>query len=157
RTCEIARHFGAAVHQREFDNYASQKNAGLRSVTFRHPWVLLLDADERVPQPLAEELRDFAAHAPAGGNAARRRRKDVFLGTCMKHAQISPFYIRLVRPEGAHFERVVNEVMKVDGDLVDLSQPFDHFPFSKGISHWIQKHNLYSSMEARLAWDGAGG
>lgn len=157
RTCEIARRFGATVHQREFDNYASQKNAGLRSVTFRHPWVLLLDADERVPQPLAEELRDFAAHAPLGVSAARLRRKDFFMGTWLRHAQISPFYIRLVRPERAHFEREVNEVMKVEGDVVDLSQPFDHFPFSKGISHWIQKHNLYSTLEARVALYGAGG
>src|SRR5262245_57359665 len=110
RTCEIARHFGAAVHQREFDNYASQKNAGLRSVTFRHAWVLLLDADERVPQPLAEEMRNFAANAPNTVSAARLRRRDFFLGTWLKHAQISPFYIRLVRPERAHFEREVNEV-----------------------------------------------
>jgi glycosyltransferase involved in cell wall biosynthesis len=154
-TCEIARRFGAAVHQREFDNFASQKDAGLHSVRFRHPWVLLLDADERVPEPLANELRDFEAQATPGVNAARLRRRDFFMGTWLKHAQLSPFYIRLVRPEQAHFEREVNEVLKVDGKIVDLLQPFDHFPFSKGISHWILKHNLYSSMEARLVCDGA--
>src|SRR6266852_4190195 len=58
QTCEIAKRSGAAVHQREFDGYASQKNAGLHSVTFRHPWTLLLDADERVPESLAKELCD---------------------------------------------------------------------------------------------------
>jgi hypothetical protein len=24
----------------------------------------------------------------------------------------------------------------------------DHFPFSKGVSHWIERHNSYSSLEA---------
>src|SRR5262245_26814490 len=155
RTCEIARRFGATVHQREFDNYASQKNAGLHSVPLRYPWTLLLDADERIPAALANEMRDFAARAPNAVSAARLRRRDFFLGTWLKHAQISPFYIRLVRPERAHFEREVNEVMKVEGRVVDLRGPFDHFPFSKGIGHWVQKHNLYSTMEARLVSEGA--
>jgi glycosyltransferase involved in cell wall biosynthesis len=150
RTCEIATDSGATVHQREFDNYAAQKNAGLHTVTFRHPWVLLLDADERIPRPLACELLEFACSAPLEVNAARLRRRDFFLGTWLKHAQISPFYIRLVRPQRAHYEREVNEVMRVNGEIADLSQPFDHFPFTKGIAHWLQKHNVYSTMEARL-------
>ena len=150
RTCEIAGCFGTTVHQREFDNYASQKNAGLHSVQFRYPWVLLLDADERVPEPLAQEMRQFVVSAPSGVSAARLRRRDFFMGTWLKHAQISPFYIRLVRPGRAHFEREINEVLKVKGDVVDLRQPFDHFPFSRGMGHWIHKHNLYSTMEARL-------
>ena len=37
----------------------------------------------------------------------------------------------------------------------DLAQPFDHYPFSKGLDHWIQKHNVYSRMEAKLVADGA--
>jgi hypothetical protein len=25
----------------------------------------------------------------------------------------------------------------------------DHFPFSKGIGHWLERHNSYSTLEAR--------
>jgi hypothetical protein len=75
------------------------------------------------------------------------------MGTWLKHAQISPFYVRLVRPEMASYEREVNEVMKIHGEIRDLHEPFDHFPFSKGIAHWVDKHNAYSTMEARLALD----
>src|SRR6516225_2179202 len=103
RTCEIAAQYGASVHAREFDNYAAQKNAGLHTVAFRNSWVLLLDADERIPQPLARELLEFACSAPLEVNGARLRRRDFFQGTWLKHAQISPFYIRLVRPEKAHY------------------------------------------------------
>src|SRR5262249_7302853 len=38
-----------------------------------------------------------------------------------------------------------------EGEICDLEEPFDHFPFSKGIRHWIEKHNIYSTMEARIA------
>ena len=151
KTVQIAARFGAFVHQRQFDNYASQKNAGLRSVRFRHQWVLLLDADERIPLPLAEEMKRFVSSATSFVSAARLHRRDFFMGTWLKHTQLSPFYIRLVRPRKVRYEREVNEMLKVEGDICDLIQPFDHFPFSKGIRHWVDKHNVYSTMEARIA------
>lgn len=152
-TVGIAVRSRANVRQREFDNYAAQKNAGLKSGKFRHDWVLLLDADERVPGPLTQEMFRFAAEKSPGISAARLRRRDFFMGTWLKHAQISPFYIRLVRPERVHYEREVNEVLKVEGNISELLEPFDHFPFSKGIGHWMEKHNNYSTMEAKIALD----
>ena len=38
----------------------------------------------------------------------------------------------------------------MEGPIADLQQPLDHFPFSKGIAHWVAKHNTYSTMEAQL-------
>jgi hypothetical protein len=49
------------------------------------------------------------------------------------------------------YEREINEVLRVDGEIVDLAEPFDHYPFSKGFRHWIDKHNTYSTMEAGIA------
>lgn len=148
-TVEIARSQGAAVTQRQFDHYAAQRNAALR-LNFRHEWVLLLDADERIPEPLAREMMEFVRQPHPAIGAARLRRRDFFQGVWLKHAQISPYYIRLVRPSRVSYEREVNEVLKVGGEIRDLQNPFDHFPFSKGIGHWIQKHNVYSAMEADL-------
>ena len=78
------------------------------------------------------------------------RRRDFLWDRWLKHAQISPFYIRLVRPERAHYTRAINEVLQVAGEVRDLSQPLDHYPFSKGMARWLQKHNTYSTMEAEL-------
>ncbi len=149
RTAEIATRFGASVTQRRFDGYASQRNAALDGLRFRHPWVLILDADERVPQALRDEI---AATVAAGPDAAafRIRRRDFFMGRWLKHAQISPFYVRLLRVGRGHYEREINEVLRVDGAVGELREPFDHFPFSKGLAHWVAKHNVYSSMEAEL-------
>lgn len=151
RTLEIAKSRGAKVTQRKFDNFAAQRNAALHTVQYRHSWVLILDADERVTPDLHAEMNDLVSHTDTNYVACRIRRRDFLMGTWLKHAQISPFYLRLVRPNRVHYEREVNEVLKADGPIFDLRQPFNHYPFSKGMKHWLDKHNLYSSMEASLA------
>ena len=148
RTAEIAATSGAQVTQNRFEGYSAQRNAALKNLDWKHPWLLILDADERVPASSAEAMARFVAKAAPEISACRMRRRDYFLGTWLAHAQISPFYIRLVRPGQVHYEREINEVLKVEGGIQELDAPFDHFPFSKGIKHWVEKHNLYSSMEA---------
>ncbi|HEY0263116.1 MAG TPA: glycosyltransferase family 2 protein [Granulicella sp.] len=148
-TVAIAKTAGAQVAQRVFDDYATHRNAGL-ALPFRHPWVLLLDADERPTPELAAEMQQAVASASPETSGFRLRRRDFLFGTWLKHAQISPFYIRLVRPERSRYTRAINEVIEVEGPIAELAAPFDHFPFSKGIAHWVNKHNVYSTMEAEL-------
>lgn len=148
-TVAIARSRGAKVRQRPFDNYAAQRNAALHGLKFRHPWVLILDADERIPDALQKEMAQTTSIASDDVAAYRIRRRDFLDGTWLKRSQLSSWYIRLVRPERARYEREVNEILKVDGRIVELAQPFDHYPFSKGMAHWLAKHNTYSTMEAQ--------
>ncbi len=158
QTAAIAEGCGAQVQQRVFDDYATHRNAALLRCRFRYPWVFVLDADERVTPALAAELREITVEWPEHGSAEdpdavmgyRVRRRDFFWGTWLKHAQISPLYIRLIRPEAARYTRAINEVLEVAGRVEDLQAPLDHYPFSKGISRWLQKHDVYSTMEAEL-------
>ncbi|QIM50694.1 glycosyltransferase family 2 protein [Hydrogenophaga crocea] len=154
RTVALAQAAGATVTQRAFTGYASQRNAGL-ALPFKHRWVLILDADERLPEALRDEIGRFVQRAPAGVVAARMRRRDIWWGRWLRHSQISPFYVRLVRPPHVRYEREINEVLQVDGGIEDLQAPFDHYPFSKGLDHWLHKHNQYSRMEADLIVQGA--
>jgi glycosyltransferase involved in cell wall biosynthesis len=151
-TVSIAREFGANVVQRPFDNWGAHQNWGLANIRFRHPWVFYIDADERV----TPELRDAmpAALASAGDKVAFRvQRRDYFLGSWLKHVQASPFYMRLFRPEKMRYERLVNPVSIADGPIGDIAGCLDHFPFSKGMSHWLARHNNYSSLEAQQILD----
>lgn len=148
-TAAVATALRAKVTQRVFDGYATQRNSALHSLSFAYPWVLILDADERVPDALADEIKAFVAADKEDIAACRMRRRDFFMGRHLAHAQISPYYVRLVRPKLVHYEREVNEVLVVDGAIKELTQPFDHYPFSKGIHRWFEKHNTYSTMEAR--------
>lgn len=148
-TPDIARVAGAHLHLRPFDNYAAQRNFGL-GLPFKHPWLFILDADERPTAALVAELQNIALANPESISAFRIRRHDFLFNTWLKHAQLSPFYIRLVRPARARYTRTINEVLEVDGPIADLSSPLDHFPFSKGIAHWVDRHNRYSTMEAAI-------
>ena len=56
-TIQIARQAGAILHQRDFDDYATHRNAALTSVRFKHPWVFILDADERPTPELSREMQ----------------------------------------------------------------------------------------------------
>lgn len=150
RTGEIARNAGANFVQRAFDGYSSQRNAALDGLPFKHEWIFILDADERPTPELAQEMQQAVATAVAAVGAFRLRRRDFFEGTWLKHAQISPYYIRLVRRGKARYTREINEVLEVDGEVAELKAPLDHFPFSKGIAHWWAKHNTYSTMEAEV-------
>jgi len=154
-TTDIARSSGAHLHQRAFDDYATHRNAALQ-IAFAHLWVLILDADERPTPGLCAEMQAAVEGASPQLSGFRLRRRDFLFGTWLRHAQISPFYIRLVRPQHSRYTRLVNEVIEVQGLIGELKEPLDHFPFSKGIAHWIAKHNVYSTMEARLIAQGGG-
>ena len=149
RTCEIALSTGARVVERSFDNWASHQNWGLQNIQFRHPWVFYIDADERLTPAAADELRAHVQALNSEFVAYRIRRRDFFQGRQLKHVQSSPWYIRFFRPEFVHYERLVNPITVVDGPIADLAHPLDHYPFSKGLSHWIGRHNSYSSLEAQ--------
>lgn len=148
-TKDIAVDFGARVIERPFDNWASHQNWGLRNIPFRNPWVFYIDADERITPETAGELQVIAQNLNRKFVAYRIRRRDFFQGRQLRFVQTSPWYIRFFRPEFVHYERLVNPVTLVDGDVGDLVHPLDHYPFSKGISHWISRHNSYSSLEAQ--------
>lgn len=148
QTINIATTAGALVTQRTFDGYASQRNAAL-SLPFKNEWIFILDADERIPKQLIDEIAHMVSVVPVGVDGFRIRRRDFLNKTWLKHAQISPFYVRLVRRGHANYHREVNEVIEVTGLIKDLQGYFDHYPFSKGYRHWLDKHNLYSSMEAQ--------
>ncbi len=149
-TLEIAKAVGAHIYNRPFDDYATHRNAALTTVPFKHPWVFLPDADERPTPELSREMQQLALTAPPDTAAFRVRRRDFLFNTWLRHAQLSPFYIRLARPECGRYTRAINEVLEVKGAIGNLNYPLDHFPFSKGIAKWIEKHNLYSTMEAEL-------
>lgn len=147
RTIEIAFNRGARVTQRTFDDWSTHQNYALRNLPFKYPWVFYLDADERMTPALVESARQAVQNPEMAAFQVQRR--DFFWGTWLKHVQVTPFYTRLFRPEKLLYERLVNPVSRVDGLTGMLCGYLDHFPFSKGLQHWLERHNIYSTLEAR--------
>jgi len=148
RTIEIARAAGANITQRAFDNWADHQNWGLENINFKYPWVFYIDADEHMTPALVAGVQQAVTNAGAMV-AFRVARRDYFLGRWLKHVQSSSFYLRLFRPQNMRYERLVNPVSIPDGPVGETTGHIDHFPFSKGIANWLDRHNSYSTFEAQ--------
>ena len=55
-TLKIAKENNARVYQRKFDNFADQRNYAIENISFKHKWILHLDADEIVTSELYKEI-----------------------------------------------------------------------------------------------------
>lgn len=147
-TVEIAKRYGANVWFRKFDSFAQHQNWALENIPFKHPWVFYFDADERVTAKLAQTMLATVA-APGENVAFRVQRRDFFLDTWLKHVQMTAFYDRLFRPDKMRYERLGHCVSKADGPVGTVDGYLDHYPFSKGVSDWVNRHNFYSTQEAQ--------
>ncbi len=99
RTLAIARSFPRVkIVQREYLGSAAQKNWAMDQIST--PWILVVDADERVPEPLAREILALLEAGPPAKHYAIRRR-NFFLGTLIRHSGWSTdTVVRLVRTRG---------------------------------------------------------
>lgn len=150
-TTRMAEAAGARVYARDFDNYANQRNFGLTQIDYRHPWILMLDADERVPPDLAAEMRHAVGSASEEVALFQLRRRDWLLGRWIRHSSGYPTWFgRLARRGRVSVRRPINEEYHAEGRTVSLQGHLDHYPFNKGFSAWLAKHNRYSTMEAQL-------
>jgi glycosyltransferase involved in cell wall biosynthesis len=147
-TAERARKAGAEVHLRQFTNYADQRNVALALVA-DYDWVLMMDADERVPDDMAAEVRYVIRAGSSDVVLYRIRRKDFFFDRWLRRATGYPTWFgRLMRPIRVQFIRDINEEVVPHGKTGFLRTHFHHFPFSKGVAAWFERHNSYSTMEA---------
>ncbi|MDG1701935.1 MAG: glycosyltransferase family 2 protein [Opitutae bacterium] len=140
---------GAKVYQRKFDNYAAQRNHGL-SLNFKYDWILMIDADERVSDELREEITEII-HLKGNSNSLYRfRRKDFFMNKWIKHSSGYPTWFgRLMKKGEVEVRREINEEYYTNGEVGFLKGHLIHYPFNKGIEYWFERHNKYSTMEAK--------
>lgn len=151
RTVALAREKGVRVVQREFDNYAGQRNFGLTQVNYKYPWVLMLDADERVPPDLHQEMSLAVRGAAETVALFRMRRKDHLFGRWIRGSSGYPTWFgRLARLGRVRVDRPINEEYHADGEVAELRGHLHHYPFNKGFAAWIAKHDRYSTLEAEL-------
>jgi len=151
RTVAIAREAGATVHTRPFTGYASQRNAALALA--EAPWVLFLDADERLtPAGAAEIAAIVGAQAEAGGPVGLwLPRHNEFFGRRLRGGGWWPDpQLRLLRPERARYDaaREVHEVVLLDGPSATLREPLIH----RNYDHWREftaKQRDYADRHAR--------
>jgi glycosyltransferase involved in cell wall biosynthesis len=150
QTVTLAEKAGARVIQHRFENYSMQRNAALASVAGTADWVLFVDADERVPSALAQEVRrTIEATADAG---FRIPRDNYIFGRLTRGAGWYPDYqMRLLRVGAAHYDpnRQVHEVVTLDGGEGTLENAFIHFNY-RDLGQFTEKQRRYSAYDAGI-------
>jgi glycosyltransferase involved in cell wall biosynthesis len=149
RTVEIAQSRNCRVIQRRFDNWSAHQNWAVENISFKHPWVFYIDADEVVTHELATEIDLVTADPGRPEVAFRVLRKDTFMGKWLRFSSMYPVWLlRLFRPANIRWERLVNPLAITNGPEGRLRAHLLHYSFNKGIEAWIAKHNQYARLEA---------
>jgi glycosyltransferase involved in cell wall biosynthesis len=156
KTVAIAREFTDRVLFHAWEGYGAQKNFALAQC--RSDWVLALDADERVSEPLRAEIATTLARPPTHVGYLIPRR-NFFQGAWVRHGGWYPDYqLRLFRRGRGRFTTsAVHESVRVDGPVGRLRASLDHQSY-RGIEDFVTRANRYSELAAReLAAAGRGG
>jgi glycosyltransferase involved in cell wall biosynthesis len=153
RTIEVALGYadrGVRVVQHAFENYSRQWNWAISRLPITGQWALKLDADERVTDAFKRELAVVLPGAPSDVEGVSFRRRIFFMGRPLVWGGVSRNYdLRMWRTGAARFEdRPVNEHALVRGRTILLNAYVDHRD-TKSVADWLEKHNRYSTLEAR--------
>jgi len=152
-TIRIAKDFGCEVFSKPWlGGFGAQKQFALDQC--RHPWIFLLDADERIPPETAEIINDIVVKRSTIDFAAYSfPRKNFFQGRWIKHAGWWPDrIIRLFQKDlGRMTTATVHEAIHVEGPVKALDVPIEHYTESR-LSHLLLKIDKYSTLGAQEAF-----
>ena len=125
-----------------------QRNWALDNASLCSDWVFFLDADEEVSQPLAEKILSVI-EADTFFDAYELTPRYWFLGKWLKRTQGYPnWHPRLIRRGSTRFEGGVWETFAGGSSVGRISEPYEHYAFSKGFDDWLERHRRYASWDA---------
>ena len=156
-TPQLAAECGAQVHvTADWPGFGAQKGRALALA--RGDWVLSIDADERVSEPLAQQIRAVIERpdgpADPGPRAYRLARLSSFCGQVMRHGDWYPDHVlRLFRREGAKFssDLVHERLLLAEGGAGGSGLLPGHLLHNSvpSLENALDKMNRYTSGRAR--------
>jgi glycosyltransferase involved in cell wall biosynthesis len=148
-TCQMAQEKGALVVQHPFRGYGSQRQAAMDAITAE--WILFVDADERVPPALAQEIRTVIREQPDVVGWWIPRHNYIF-GKVILHTGWYPDYqLRLVRPNRGRWDpgREVHELAVLDGPAGHLQNVLIHYNYDS-LQQFHAKQTKYTAYDAEI-------
>jgi glycosyltransferase involved in cell wall biosynthesis len=113
-----------------------------------HPWILIVDADERVTPELAREISELLSRGPSADHY-RVRRDDVFFGRVVRHGGLgSHGLVRLVRKGSARYpNKRVHADLETNGPTPTLRHRLTHYTY-RSFTDYVEKLHRYAEWGA---------
>jgi glycosyltransferase involved in cell wall biosynthesis len=163
-TVAISEQHGAEVIQFHYDGgWPKKRQWALENYEFCNDWILLLDADEILLDPIKREIAAAIQSDEYDGYWLRFQLH--FLGRQLKHGGFDLWKLFLFRNGKGRYEQrfegqdekmsdiEVHEHVVVDGKVGRLSHPIRHENWNS-LYRYIDKHNEYSEWEATVYFKG---
>ncbi len=144
-TYELLKEYPIKLYQRKFESAADQKNWTIKKAKCN--WIFVLDADERITEPLKKEIQNTIAYC--SNTAFSIPRKNYFLGSRIKYSGWqTDSVIRLFENDNIFFKNVlVHESVLTSKNIINLNNPILHYT-CKDLKVYKNKINNYAERRA---------
>jgi glycosyltransferase involved in cell wall biosynthesis len=140
----VARRLAETVIVRDFDDFASQRNAGLSLA--ETAWIFSVDADERSSPEQAFEIRSRIVETKLAGFRVPIR--SVVLGRPFRFSGTQhDLPLRLFRVDRGRWIGEVHETVQLNGDVDQLYTPLQHQTLPD-MTTFLRKIDHYTTLEA---------
>lgn len=150
-TLEIAKKYTAHIFTVP-NNLMLNKNKNFGFSKAKGPWILSLDADERILPELRQEIEKILQEDTEAIDGYFIPRKNIIFGKWIQNSIWWPDYqLRLFKKNSGKFlEKHVHEMLEVKGQTAKLTHPMHHENYST-VSQYIHKMDkIYTENEADL-------
>src|SRR5579884_4304636 len=147
-TLDIARRYGAHIHQHKFEGHTLQRLWALRNVPFENEWVFALDADHRVTPELRDELVRLFVTPPEDVDGLFVKRRQIFRGRWIRHGGYYPkYHLKIFRSRCAYLDDnefdyrfyVNGKTRILKHDILESNQN------EWRIGFFVEKHNRFAT------------
>jgi glycosyltransferase involved in cell wall biosynthesis len=152
KTVAIARQYTDNVFVEAWRGQGHQKNRAVELA--RGPWIVSLDADERISPELAREIRRVIQDNPDAAFAMRR--KNLYQGRWIRHCGWWPDWVKRVFRKGAacFSTDVIHDSLQPKTALKNLNHPIEHHSFHSpgdflNRAYWYAHHQALELHHAR--------
>lgn len=146
KTAEIAQNLGAKIYKISGLDFSYLRNVGKEKA--KSKWLLYVDADERVSQELAEDIKNVLKN-PQNNSSFSLIRKNYFLGIPSPNLEK---IIRLIKKESLiGWQGSLHESPLIAGKIGTLNGYLFHYTH-RDISSMVVKTNEWSEIEAQLLY-----
>jgi glycosyltransferase involved in cell wall biosynthesis len=129
------------------DDFSSQRNFAL--TVARKEWVLFVDADETVSEPLRNEISSIISDRSGANIAFNIQRVDQIFGKILHHGETGDInFVRLAKRGSGQWQGKIHEKWIIKGKIGTLRNVLLHTPH-RNVANFLKDINYYTSIRAK--------